>query len=146
MKPAGTVSELWFLKFPHLCRRPEINSFLLKSPGWWKIFLNGRFATPPVQRCGRCSGSVCRRHPRAGGNLPVYKCNLNITIACIYLSVFEGLTCCLCAPPPRRCRRNLGGGACFPWFALDLGELTLQRFYGLDLVCEKCSTDVSLFL
>lgn len=44
-----------------------------------------------------------------------------------------------------------GGGACFPFPARflnvtrapDLGELT--RFYGLDLVCEKCSPDVSSF-
>lgn len=144
VKPAGTF------------RSPGFGSFLIYADGLkstvsfsdlqagGKRFLNGRFATPPAQRCGRCSGSVCRRHRRAGGNLPVHKCNLNITIACIYLSVFEGLTCCLCAPPPRLCRRNLGGGACCPWFALDLGELT--RFYGLDLVCAKCSTDVCLFL
>lgn len=34
------------------------------------------------------------------GNFSVYKRNLNITTECIYLSVFDGLTCCLCAPPP----------------------------------------------
>lgn len=52
------------------------------------------------------------------------------------------------------CQRNLGGGACFPFparflnvtRALDLGVVTLQHFYGLDLVCEKRSTDVYLFL
>lgn len=90
----------------------------------------------------------------AGGNFLVYKCNLNITIVCIYLSVFEGLTCYLYPSSSQLCQGKFRGGACFHLSAgflnvtraLDLEELTLQHFYGLDLVCEVCSPDVSLFL
>lgn len=155
VKPPGSF---WF---PHLCRKPEINVSLL-APRQKTIAasarrsLNGRFVTPgEPRRCHVCDLLTARGDEKLCARLWCQQAE-----ASLYINVKIGCFCRSAPHPPHHHHRLglvrgiYGAGGCFRYpggflnvsRARWLAELKLQHFYGLDLLCENCSADVSLFL